>query len=177
MDSLVQSCCGEGETQQTNITGICGECSQCMGHTGFAPAQGMCVFPIYTAQAPDCSAGALSKVGPGFRALPRSELLRFRFSGTPQWHKLSWMCILCPVLSSSGDQVLGECTVPGGRCVLITSSVPALGFLGAQREHCLRCAVCLFWGADLWLRPSWWMSTMQYPKKTWLATESLLTVW
>ena len=52
-----------------------------MGHTGFGPAQGMCVFPVYTAQAPDGSAGALSKAGPGFRALPRSELLRFRFSG------------------------------------------------------------------------------------------------
>ena len=30
---------------QTNITGVCGECSQCMGHTGFAPAQGSVCFP------------------------------------------------------------------------------------------------------------------------------------
>ena len=38
------------------------------------------------------------------------------------------------------------------------------------------CAMCL-WGADLWLRPSWWMSTVQDPRKTWLATGSLLAVW
>ena len=31
-------------------------------------------------------------------------------------------------LSSSGDQVLGEHTVPGGPCILITSLVPAAGF-------------------------------------------------
>ena len=57
-----------------------------------------------------------------------------------------------------------------------TPSQP-LGFLGAQQEHCLRCAVCLLWGADLWLRPSWWMSTVQHLKKTWLAPGNLLAVW
>ena len=42
-----------------------------------------CAFPVDTAQAPGCSAGKLSKAGPGLRALPRSMPLRFRFSGTP----------------------------------------------------------------------------------------------
>ena len=37
--------------------------------------------------------------------------------------------------------------------------------------------MCLLWGADLRLRPSWQMSTIQYPRKMWLATGSLLTVW
>ena len=37
-----------------------------------------------------------SKVGPGLRALPRSKLLRFRFSGTPQRHRIGWACVLCP---------------------------------------------------------------------------------
>ena len=37
--------------------------------------------------------------------------------------------------------------------------------------------MCLLWGADLWLRPSWQMSVIQDPRKTWLATGSLLTVW
>ena len=32
--------------------------------------------------------------------------------------------------------------------------------------------MCLFWGADLWLRPSWWMWTVQNPKKSWLAMKS-----
>ena len=57
LGSLVQSCCGEGGTLQTNITGVCGECSQCLGHTGFAPAHGECAFPVYTDQAVGCSAG------------------------------------------------------------------------------------------------------------------------
>ena len=33
------------------------------------------------------------------------------------------------------------------------------------------------WGADLWLQPSWQMSTIQDPRKTWLATGNLPTVW
>ena len=32
LGSHVQLCCGEGGTQQTNITGMCGESSQCMHH-------------------------------------------------------------------------------------------------------------------------------------------------
>ena len=81
---------------QTNIAGVCGESPQCLGHTGFAPAHGVCAFRVYTAQAPGCSAGELSKAGPGLRALPRSTPLRFRLSGTPQWHRVSWTCVLFP---------------------------------------------------------------------------------
>ena len=95
LGSLVQSCCREGGTLQTNITGMCRECLQCLGHTGFAPTHGVCAFLVYTAQAPGCSAGELSKEGPGFHTLPRSKLLRFRFSGIPQSHRLSWACVLC----------------------------------------------------------------------------------
>ena len=86
-------CCGEGGALQTNITGVGGECLQCLGHTGFASTHGVCAFPVYTAQAPGCSAGGLSKGGPGLRALPRSKPLRFRFSGTPQRRRLSWACV------------------------------------------------------------------------------------
>ena len=96
LGSLVQLCCGEGGTVQTNTTGVCGECSQCLGHTEFAAAHGMCAFMVYTAQALGCSVGEVSKAGPGSRALPRSKPLRFRFSGTPQRHRLSWTCVLCP---------------------------------------------------------------------------------
>ena len=103
-----------------------------MGHTGFAPAKGTCAFPVYTAQAPSCSAGELSKAHPGFCALPRSQLLRFRFLGTPQGHRLGWALHIVPFpgLRSSGDQVLGECTAPGGLWVLVTSLVPASWFPG-----------------------------------------------
>ena len=83
LGSLVQSCCGEGGTLQTNITGVCGECLQCFSHTGFAPTHGMCAFMVYASQALGCSTGELSQAGPGLHALPRSKPLRFRFSGTP----------------------------------------------------------------------------------------------
>ena len=56
-------------------------------------------FPVYTAQAPGCSAGELSKVGPELHALSRSNLLRFRFLGTPQRHRFCWACVLCPARS------------------------------------------------------------------------------
>ena len=116
LGSLVQLCCGEGGTLQTNITGVCGECSQCLGHSGFAPTHRACASPVYTAQASGCSAVELSKVGPGLHALPRSKPLRFRFSGIPQRCRLSWACVLCPseVRAAQGDQLLGEHTLP--RC-------------------------------------------------------------
>ena len=103
LGTLVQSCCGEGGTLPTNITGVCGECAQCFSRNGFAPTHGVCTFPVYTAQALGCSAGncliralccmhspglshsgsgswVLHKgthlVGPAFFARPRSEQLR-----------------------------------------------------------------------------------------------------
>ena len=103
LGSLVHSCCGEGGTLQTNITGVCGGCSQCLRHTGFAPAHGVCAFPVYTVQTPGYSARnclrwalgcmhfpglrhlisgtwvllkGVDPVGPAFSALPGAEPLR-----------------------------------------------------------------------------------------------------
>ena len=67
-----------------------------------------------------------------------------------------------PSPSSSGDQVLCELQ-------LIASPIPPLGFLGVQWVHILRCALCLLWGAGLWLGLSWQMLTVQIPKESWLA--------
>ena len=170
LGSLVQLCCGEGRTLQTNITGMCEECLQCLGHTGFAPAHGVCAFPVYTAQAPGCSTGELSKAGPGLCALPRSKPLRFRFWVTPQRCRLSWASF-CALPRSK------QLRRPGVWCVLSPPQSQLLGFLGAHWEYHLRCAMRLLWGADLWLRPSQWMSTVQDPRKTCLATGSLLAVW
>ena len=94
LGSLVQSCCGEGGTLQTNITGICEECFQCLSNTGFASAHEVCAFPIYTAQASGCSACELSKMGPGLHALPRSKHFRFRFLGTPERCRLGCSSLL-----------------------------------------------------------------------------------
>ena len=66
-----------------------------------------------------------------------------------------------PGPSSSGDQVLGE----RGHCGLSPPPSLPLGFLGVQPVHLLRGAVCLL-GADLRLRPSRRMSTIQNPKKS-----------
>ena len=83
LHSLVQLCFGEGGTLQTNITGMCGECLQCMSHTGFAQAHGLCFLVLHCS---GCGVlcRTLSKAGPGFHALLRSNPLGFRFSGTPQ---------------------------------------------------------------------------------------------
>ena len=119
------------------------------GHTRFAFAHSMCAFPVYTAQAPGCSAGEVSKASPGLHALPGSKPLRFRFSGTPQRHRLGLCFAPFPGPSSSSDQVLCERTLPGVRCILSPPQSQWLGFLGAPPECHLRFAVCLLWGADL----------------------------
>ena len=128
--SLVQLCCGEEGILQTNITGVCGECSQCLGHTGFAPTHGVCAFPVYTAQAPGCSAGKLSRAGPGLCAVPRSEPLGFGFSGTPQRHRLCWACVLCPsqVPAAQVPRCLRSTLSPGGAGRLMAPPSQPLGF-------------------------------------------------
>ena len=115
--------------QKKKITGMCVGCLQCLGHTGFAPAHGMCAFPVCTAQAPGCSAGEESKAGPGLCALPRSTLLRFRCSTKAQT-RLGLRFVPFPGPSSSGDQVLGECSCPQLGLRLIASPIPAAWFSG-----------------------------------------------
>ena len=68
-----------------------------MDHTSFAPAHGggLCFPGLH------CSGSRLLCRGtvqsrPCVHACSRSKLLRFRFSGTPQRHRLSWACVLCP---------------------------------------------------------------------------------
>ena len=104
----------------------------------------------------------LKQALPGLCALPRSKLLRFRFSGTPQRHRLRWVCFLCPsqVGAAQVTRCLASTPSPGGQCVLsppspTTTPFQLLSFLGAQWKHLLRCAVRLLWGAYLWLRLSW----------------------
>ena len=121
LGSLIQWCCGDGGALQTNIPGVC---SQCPGRTGFAPAHSVCAFPVYTAQAPVCSAcnylrwalgcvyfpglrgsgsGSGSQVlhkgadsvRPAFCALPRTEQLRRR--GT--WQAQSAAGVVCLISS------------------------------------------------------------------------------
>ena len=96
LGSLVQSCCGEGGTLQAGITGVCGECSQCLGHSGFDPRSWRVCFPCLRCLGSRLLHREPSEAGPGLYALPKSKLLRFRYSGTPQRHRLNWACVLCP---------------------------------------------------------------------------------
>ena len=80
LGSLVQLCCGEGGTLKTHMDGMCGECSQWMDHTGLPQPK-----VVHTAQAPGCSARALSQVDPVLHELPRSK--RLRFLGALQGHR------------------------------------------------------------------------------------------
>ena len=122
---------------------------------------------------------ALQGASPGLRALARSKTLRFRFSGTPQRRRLGCACVLCSSLvrATQATRCFVSTLSPGGECVLSPPQSQRLSFLGGSGHARLRCAVCLFWVANLWLRLSWQMSTVQNPRKSWLETGSLFAVW
>ena len=113
----------------------------------------------------------LSEASHVLSALPRSKRLRFRFLGPPQRHKLDWACVLCPSLVQAAQ--VNRCLAS---CDLSPPLSQMLGFLGVQQARLLRCAVCLLWGADLWLQHSRWMSTTQNPKESWLAVKPACTL-
>ena len=102
------------------------------------PLTGVCAFLAYTVQVPGCSAGELSKVGPGLRALSKSEPLRFRFSGTPQRCILGWACVLCPsqVRAAQATRCLVSTLSPGGWWVSSPPWSQPLSFLGAVSQLC-----------------------------------------
>ena len=158
------SCAVGREEHCKQISLMCGSARSVWTTLGLPQLTAVCAFCVYTTQAPGCSEGDLSKAGPGFRALPRSKLLRFRLSSTPQRLSCLHAFVPFPGPSSSGNQVLGEHTVPGGPWVL--SPPRSWPLPGALQEYHLRCAMCLLWGADVRLRPSWQMSASQYPRKT-----------
>ena len=107
LGSLVQLCCGEGGTLQTNIAGVCvgsacsvwtrGPCCDLCQRVfclGLPQLKAACASRVYTAQAPGCSARALSEVGPTFHTFPRSKSVRFLC--TLQGHRHGLVCILHP---------------------------------------------------------------------------------
>ena len=113
LGSLVQLCCGEGGTLQKNITGVCGECLQCLGHTGL-PLLTACVLSwstllrLQVALQGNCLKWAL-----GCMHFP--DLCH---SGSGSWVLHKGTDSVAPEFcafsspSSSGDQVLGKCTLP-----------------------------------------------------------------
>ena len=132
LGSLVQSCCGDGGTLQTNNTGMC---LQWLSHTGFAPAHGTSALPAHTAQALCCFTRNRPLPALGWMHLPGLShsgsgtrvVLRGADSVGPAF---------CALPSCSGDEVFGE----SGCCDLSPPWSQLLGFLGAQWECHLRCA-------------------------------------
>ena len=125
LGSLVQSCCGEGGTHAANkyhwrvlavsrphwvcpnSQRVCFPCLHCLG------------FRLLWRE--------LSEASPGLYAFPRSKLLRFRYSGNPQRHRLRWACVLCP------SQVRAAQVI---RCLASAVAV----------TYCLPCPCCsVFW--------------------------------
>ena len=124
------------------------------------PAHSVCAFPVYTAQALGCcTRNWLRQVLGLVHSKPlRSKLLSFRFSGTPQRHRLDWTCVLCPspVQAAQVTRFLVSCD--------ITLPIPVVQFSGCTTGTPSRCVVCLLWGVDLWLRPSRRMLTFHTPR-------------
>ena len=101
-----------------------------------------------------------------------STLLRLHV--TLQGNCLKWAlgCVYFPglICSGSGSQVLHKGADLVGPTFCALSKCKQLSGPGAWQAHSPQ-------AADLWLRPSQGMSTVQDPRKTWLATGSLLAVW
>ena len=114
LGSLVQSCCGEGGSLQTNITGVC---SMIQPHW-VCPHSWCVCFPSLHCSGSRLLCQELSEVGPGLSALPRSKPLRFRFLATPQRCRLGWACVLClsQVRAAQGTRCLASTVTP--RCKL-----------------------------------------------------------
>ena len=136
---------------------------------GLAPSWCVC-FPSLHCSGSRLLCQELSEVGPRLYALSRSKPLKFRFSSTQQRHRLGRAWVLCPsqVRAAQVTRCLASTVALSWRLNLTASPSQPLGFLGVQWARILRCAMCLFWGADLCLRPSQRMSTVQNPKKSWL---------
>ena len=110
--------------------------------------------------------GELSMVGPGLHALPRAKPLRFGFSGTPQRHRLGQACVLCPsqVRAAQGLGAWRAHTPQvGGESYHLPH--PSHSVSWVHSGSTVSGVLCLFWGADLWLRNSWQMSTIQDPRR------------
>ena len=120
----------EGHCKQMSL--VCMGSARSVSATLGLPLLMACAFPVHTAQATVCSAGELSKVGPGVHALLRSKLLRFRFLGTPQRRRLGWACVLHPsqVRAARVTRCLTCVAAPSLRLRLLPSPTPASQFFG-----------------------------------------------
>ena len=86
---------------------------------------------------PHCSGSRLlrrepSEASPGLHAPPRSKLLRFRHSGSPQRCRLGWACVLCPsqvraaqVMRCLASAIAATYRLPATRLSRCTTGTPS----------------------------------------------------
>ena len=119
------------------------------------PAHSVCAFPVYTAQAPGCSAGSCLR-RPWVACASQIYAAQVQVLGysTKARTQLGLRFVPFPGPSSSGDQVLDARALASWAVRLITSPVPAAGLPVCAAEAASQICRCLLWGADLWLRPS-----------------------
>ena len=105
----------------------------------------------------------LSEAGPGLYVLPRSKPLRFRYSGSPQRHRLSWACVFCPSQIQAAQVTKCLASV-----VTVTYCLPRLchSVFWVYNWRTFSGVPCVSSG-ELSLAVT--MSTIQNPKKSWLA--------
>ena len=174
LGSLVQLCCGEEHCKQISLA--CVGSAHSVWDTLGLPLLTVCVLSLSTllrlqvALQGNCLKWALGYVP--FPGLSSSGSGSWASTKVQTWLGLRFVPFPGP--SSSVDQVLGEHTLPkwGGESYRLPNPSRSV-----SQVHHLRCAVCLFWGAGLWPQPFRRMSIVQNPRKSWLATGSLLSVW
>ena len=145
---LVQLCCGEAGTLQTNITGEFAECSQCIDHTGFAPAHvGMCFPGLH------CSAGVLSNCPKWALHLVHFPGLSCSVSGSWLFHKStdSVGIAFCALPRSEQLRQPGTWRVPYLRCAVPLNHLPRPVARFSRSSMRAPSQLCLLWGADLML--------------------------
>ena len=105
---------------------------------------------------------ALQGAGPELRVLPRPKPLKFQvlLYSTKAQTRLGLRFVPSLVRAAQGIRSLTNVLSPGAVRLLPFPSQPQLP--GAP----VQCALCLFWRADLWLRPSRQMSTIQNLRKS-----------
>ena len=133
---------GREEHCKQNITGMCGERLQCLGHTGFAPRSRHVCFPGLHCSGSRLLCWGTFWGGPWVACTSQIYAAQVQVLGcsTGAQTPLRVRFVPFPGLSSTGYQVLGECTLPSWVGSLITSSVPAAWFpgctVGAPSQVC-----------------------------------------
>ena len=149
-----------------------------MDHTGFAPAHhGRCFHGLH------CSGSKLLYRRTVQRrpcVLCTSQVWAAQVQVLGYYSRVKTWLGMCFVpfthLSTSGDQMLGECTVLGGPCILITSLLLASWFT----RYSVRASsqMCCMSPLGIWSQVVTLLAVVHClgPRKTWLGTGSLLTI-